>query len=69
MFKSLNQNEMLNVNGGFYYIPVYDVYKYYRRVGNRTVYLGKDKKFITTEQVSSDSGLTERIRNTYTIYV
>ncbi|MBQ6095792.1 MAG: hypothetical protein IJL09_10355 [Lachnospiraceae bacterium] len=23
MFKAMNQNEMMNVNGGFYYVPCY----------------------------------------------
>ena len=65
MLRALNQREMMNVNGGFYYIPVYDIYKYYHRVGGKLVYLGSDKKFLYTEQVASNSGLTERIRNTY----
>jgi hypothetical protein len=69
MFRALNQNEMLCVNGGFYYVPVYDIYKYYRRVGNRTVYLGRDKKFVRTEQVASGSGITELTRYIYKRYV
>lgn len=68
MFRLLKQNEMLCVNGGFYYIPVYDIYKYYRRVGNKRVYLGMSKKFITTVQVSSTSDEKERIRNVFVVY-
>ena len=24
MFNTMNENEMMNVNGGFYYVPAYD---------------------------------------------
>ena len=53
MFKTLNQKEMINVNGGFKYIPVYEVKKYYKN----GIFLGQDKeKFKRLEQVaSSDS--------------
>ena len=37
MFMTLNQQEMLKVNGGFYYVPVYDVYVYYVRFRDRWI--------------------------------
>ena len=56
MFKSLNQNEMLKVNGGFYYVPVYDFYY---------TSSGLQKVFIKTEQVASNSGTTYIVRRVY----
>ena len=52
MFKALNQNQMMTVNGGGYYVPVYH-YKvvwmgsYYKRVYIKT----------TTEWVASGSNI------------
>ena len=56
MFKSLNQNEMLKVNGVFYYVHVYDFY--YSSSGLKKV-------FIRTEQVASNSGTTYIVRRVY----
>lgn len=69
MFKTMNQNEMLCVNGGFYYVPVYDVTKYYRYVRGKKCVYGTDKKFVGTQQVASGSGISEIIRNTTWVYI
>lgn len=49
MFNVMNENEMMNVNGGFYYVPSYKIvwsgHHYYR-------------KYVGTVQVSSGSGIT-----------
>lgn len=63
MFKTLNQNEMMTVNGGFYYVPEYNRYlrhvEYFhngRKVGTGRKVIKKD--YLGTQQVASDSGIT-----------
>ncbi|MBO4766741.1 MAG: hypothetical protein J5532_05510 [Lachnospiraceae bacterium] len=79
MFKVLNQVEMLSVNGGFYYVPVYNRYvdRYYRinrrtgTVTSRDVVL-YDVNTGKTQQVSSGSGVNAiyniRVVNKYYSY-
>ena len=81
MFKALNQVEMLNVNGGFYYVPVYNKYydKFIYRNKDTKALIGVSEKYLYTsfsghtEQVASDSGISalyrKCIRYTYTLYV
>lgn len=52
MLKTMNQNEMLTVNGGFYYVPVY----YYKVTWSGSYYYRKLVK-TGTEQVASGSGI------------
>lgn len=52
MLKTMNQNEMLTVNGGFYYVPVY----YYKVTWSGSYYYRKLVK-TSTEQVASGSGI------------
>lgn len=47
---------MLKVNGGFYYVPVYDYYY---------TSSGLQKVFIKTEQVASNSGISYIVRRVY----
>lgn len=57
MFKTLNLNEIMQVNGGFKYIPVYEVERYFI---NGRYYYGP-KKFIRLEQVASNDRRTQII--------
>jgi len=68
MFKTLNKNEMMNVNGGFKYIPVYNVYitKTYR--GGKLISTTTSRKYAGTQQVASYDPRSE-IVNTYTKYL
>lgn len=75
MFKTLNQNEMMTVNGGFYYVPVYNrkflKTTYKRRTNGRVVVVGVDTKLLSssfagTQQVASDSGLSVIYHDSYT---
>lgn len=52
MLKTMNQSEMLTVNGGFYYVPVY----YYKVTWSGSYYYRKLVK-TGTEQVASGSGI------------
>lgn len=79
MFKTLNQNEMMTVNGGFYYVPVYNrrfLRTTYKRrttgqvVGVETKLLGST--FVGTQQVASNSGISAIYHDSYnyrTVYV
>ena len=45
MLKTLNQNEMMSVNGGGYYVPVYLCKRYYVQGilrGSSTTYVGTE---------------------------
>ena len=53
MLRSLNNNELMMVNGGFYYVPSY-VYKEVWRNGR---YCGRVLISLTEVQVPSDSGI------------
>ncbi|MBO4766742.1 MAG: bacteriocin [Lachnospiraceae bacterium] len=73
MFKTLNQNEMMTVNGGFYYVPVYNrrfrKTTYISRTTHRVV--GVETKllsstFVGTQQVASDSGISAIYHDSYT---
>ena len=59
MFKTLNQKEMMNVNGGFKYIPYYEQKVYYL---HGYVYGRDPKKFIKLVQVSSDDSRTQIVK-------
>ena len=72
MFKTLNQNEMMYVNGGFYYVPVYN--RYYRkttyklRATGQTVGVSIKKlgeTFLGTQQVASGSGISAIYHDIY----
>ena len=64
MFRVMTEKEMRSVNGGFYYVPVYNRYvdRYYRinkrtgTVTSRDVFLF-DVNTGRTQQVSSGSGV------------
>jgi hypothetical protein len=60
MIKILNLNEMMQVNGGFKYIPVYVVKRYYAPNG-RLIGMS-NKKFIGLEQVASNDSRTQIIK-------
>ena len=50
MFKAMNQDQMMTVNGGFYYVPVYKAkYNMHGMLSGWT--------FIGTRQVASGSGI------------
>lgn len=75
MFNTLSQSEMLRVNGGFYYVPVYNrrllKTTYKRRINGRVVVVDVKTRvlsssFAGTQQVASDSGLTVIYRDSYT---
>ncbi len=68
MFKTLDQQEMLKVNGGFYYVPVYDVYVYYVRFRDRWIVKETRKVRIGMKQVANNSGIREWIRRTIPVY-
>lgn len=61
MLKTLNKKEMMTVNGGGYYVPVY-VYMYTRYILDATgqiVHTTYDgKKTVGTRWVASGSGIT-----------
>lgn len=52
MLKTMNQEELMSVNGGFYYVPVY----YYKITWSGSYYYRKLIK-TGTEQVASNSGI------------
>lgn len=56
MFKTLSQKEMMNVNGGFKYIPVYDFYY---------TSSGLERRFVKTVQVPSNDKRKYIERYTY----
>ncbi len=59
MFKTMELNELMNINGGYYYVPVYRLYT--RKVGNK-VY--REWIFIGKQLVAEGSGIKEfRISN------
>ena len=69
MFKSLSKNEMMNVNGGFKYIPVYNVYVTRTYVhGVLFSVTSSGKQYAGTQQVSNNDPRSE-IVNTYTKYI
>lgn len=59
MFSAMQQKEMMTVNGGFYYVPLYD--EYYKTYNGRRILMYK--VFITTVQVPSGSGITYKVRD------
>ena len=63
MFKSLNQNEMLKVNGGVKYIPVYSITHYKIHKGGKIIssYYGP-KTYIRLECVASNDSRTEIVK-------
>ncbi|MBO6065207.1 MAG: bacteriocin [Lachnospiraceae bacterium] len=65
MFKTLNKNEMMNVNGGFKYIPVYNrvYYKVYRNGTLISTYYGP-KTRVGTQQVANNDPRTEIVNYT-----
>jgi len=69
MFNTLNQKEMMNVNGGYKYIPVYNVYitKIYVDGVFFTEY-SSGKQYAGTQQVSNNDPRSE-IVSTYTKYI
>ncbi|MBO4669302.1 MAG: hypothetical protein J5648_04930 [Lachnospiraceae bacterium] len=71
MFKSLNQNEMLKVNGGVKYIPVYSLTYYIVHKGGKIIstYYGP-KTYLRLECVASSDPRTEIVkRYTKDLYV
>lgn len=59
MFNALNKNEMMNVNGGFKYIPVYQITRYYQHGG----FVGQSpKKYVGQQQVTNNDTRPEIIR-------
>ena len=58
MFKSLSKNEMMNVNGGYRYIPVYQITRYYQHGG----FVGQSpKKYVGQQQVTNNDPRNEMI--------
>ena len=68
MFKTLNQQEMLKVNGGFYYVPVYDIIIYLEWVDGHWKEKSRREILVRLDQVSSSSGERKRIRNIIPVY-
>jgi len=58
MLKTLNQNEMMSVNGGGYYVPVYLCKRYYVQ----GILRGSSTTYVGTEWVASGSGITSITR-------
>lgn len=71
MFKSLNQNEMLKVNGGFKYIPVYNpIYIRYIHNGSVVKTVRTNELHFTghLEQVPSTDSRTRIVTGAYYVY-
>lgn len=68
MFKTLNQQEMLKVNGGFYYVPIYDVCIYFEWVDGHWKEKDRKKVVVGLIQVENNSGKRERIRDIIPVF-
>ncbi|MBO4669300.1 MAG: bacteriocin [Lachnospiraceae bacterium] len=69
MFKSLSKNEMMNVNGGFKYIPVYNVYITRTYLHGQLISVtSSGKQYAGTQQVANNDPRSE-IVHTYTKYI
>ncbi|MBO4787849.1 MAG: hypothetical protein J5531_02995 [Lachnospiraceae bacterium] len=55
MIKTMNQSELMSVNGGYYCVPVYNVIRYYVN----GFFRGQDKKCVGMQRVEDGSGITE----------
>ena len=65
MFNALNKNEMMNVNGGFKYLPVYNVYITKTYHNGRLISTTSSRQYAGTQQVSNNDPRSEIVR-TYT---